>query len=96
MAKKSVKVFTLFHNKEKKSSYLKADLSKFGIKSLKVELNSGQVLDLTKQNVLFINDPREGIKKSVENGKIDEAYAQERIKKLDDSNISREVVLLID
>lgn len=75
------------------TSYLKFKLGKYGVKSMTVELNSGELIELSDDSVAFLNDPRDGIERRVKSGSLSEDDAKERIARLDNGNVAREVVL---
>lgn len=88
--------FTVFKSKDGNKTYLKPKLDDYGVKSLTVELNDGTIVDLNGDQGIFVQDPRDGLARLVENGKLTEDQAQERIKKLDGINLLSEVVLSLD
>lgn len=91
----SVSFLTLFES-QKGSRYLKFNVGNFGIKGGTIELNDGRRIELTRENVLFVNDPREGVQSRLEAGKITEDKAAEIIGKLDDNRILQDIVLKVD
>jgi hypothetical protein len=74
-------------------SYFKPKLGKYGVKSITVELNNGQLVELSDDSVAFLNDPRERIEYQVGKEKLTRDEADERIAKLDGANVAREVTL---